>query len=42
MGDSVYVENGNRFIRQKIDEIKIEPHKILEKVSNSIYKMDTG
>ncbi|OWR52012.1 putative orf [Danaus plexippus plexippus] len=42
VGDLVYVENGNRLNRKKLDEIKIGPYKILEKLSNSIYKIDTG
>lgn len=40
-GDMVYVENGNRLNRKKLDEIKIGPFKIIEKLSNSIYKIDT-
>lgn len=42
VGDLVYVENGNKLNRKKLDEIKIGPYKILEKLSNSIYKIDTG
>lgn len=41
-GDMVYIENGNRLNRKKLDEIKIGPFKIIEKLSNSIYKIDTG
>lgn len=42
VGDLVYVENGNRLNRKKLDELKIGPYKILEKISNSIYRIDTG
>lgn len=42
VGDFVYVENGNRLNRKKLEELKIGPYKILEKLSNSIYKIDTG
>jgi hypothetical protein len=42
VGDWVYVENGNRLNRKKLDELKIGPYKILEKFSNSIYRVDTG
>lgn len=42
VGDFVYVENGNRLNRKKLDELKIGPYKILEKISNSIYKINTG
>lgn len=42
VGDSVYVENGNRLNRKKLDEIKIGPYKIVEKLSNSVYKINMG
>ncbi|XP_047519595.1 uncharacterized protein LOC125059273 [Pieris napi] len=42
IGDSVYVENGNRLNRKKLDELKIGPFKIVGKISNSIYRIDTG
>ncbi|KPJ14174.1 Retrotransposable element Tf2 155 kDa protein type 1 [Papilio machaon] len=42
VGDLVYVENGNRLNRNKLDEIKIGPFKIIEKVSNSIYRISTN
>lgn len=41
-GDLVYIENGNRLNRKKLDEIKIGPYKIEKKISNSIYKINTG
>lgn len=41
-GDLVYTENGNRLNRKKLDELKIGPYKISEKISSSIYKIDTG
>lgn len=42
VGDLVYVENGNRLNRKKLDELKIGPFEIIEKLSNSIYKINTG
>lgn len=42
IGDLVYVENGNRLNRKKLDELKIGPYKIIQKISNSIYRLDTG
>lgn len=42
IGDSVYVENGNRLNRKKLDELKIGPYQVLEKLSNSIYRINTG
>lgn len=42
VGDMVFVENGNRLNRKKMEEIRIGPYEIVEKVSNSIYKINTG
>lgn len=42
LGQLVYIENGNRLNRKKLDELRIGPYNILEKISNSIYKIDTG
>lgn len=42
VGDLVYVENGNRLNRKKLDELKIGPYEIIDKISNSIYKVNTG
>lgn len=42
VGDRVYVENGNRVNRKKMDELRIGPYKVLKKISNSIYEVDTG
>lgn len=42
IGDKVYVENGHKLNRRKLDELRIGPYKIEEKISNSIYKVDTG
>jgi len=41
-GDRVYVENGNRLNRRKLDELRIGPYRIAKKISNSIYEIDTG
>ncbi|KPJ11799.1 Retrotransposable element Tf2 155 kDa protein type 1 [Papilio machaon] len=42
IGDTVYVENGNRLNRKKLDELRVGPYKILKKISNTIYEVDTG
>lgn len=42
VGDLVYIENGNRMNRKKLDEVRIGPYKILKKISNSIYEIDIG
>lgn len=42
VGDNVFVDNGNKLNRKKLDEIRIGPYKILEKISNSIYKISTN
>lgn len=41
-GDLVYVENGNKLNRKKLDELRIGPFEITEKISDSIYKIKTG
>lgn len=41
-GDIVFVENNNKLNRRKLDELRIGPYKILKKISNSIYEIDTG
>lgn len=42
VGDKVYVENGNKLNRKKLDEIRSGPYQIIKKISNSIYEIDTG
>lgn len=42
IGDLVYVENGNNLNRSKLDELRIGPFEIMEKLSDSIYKIKTG
>ena len=41
VGDWVYVENGNRLNRNKLDEIRIGPYQIEDKISSSIFKVNT-
>ncbi len=42
VSDLVYLENGNRLNREKLDEIRIGPFPISEKISNSIFRIDTN
>lgn len=42
VGDMVYIENGNRLNRRKLDELRIGPFRVTGKISNSIYNIDTG
>jgi len=42
VGDTVFVENGNKLNRKKLDELKIGPYVIIGKISNSIFKVNTG
>ena len=42
IGDLIYIENGNKLNRKKLDEIRIGPYKIIDKLSDSIFKIDTG
>ncbi len=41
-GESVLVEHGNRLNRSKLDELRIGPFKIEKKISNIMYKINTG
>ncbi|CAK9820260.1 hypothetical protein ANTPLA_LOCUS10518 [Anthophora plagiata] len=38
----VYIENGNKLNRKKLDNLRIGPFNIVERISNSIYKVKTG
>ena len=42
VGDQVYVENGNKFNRKKLEELRIGPYRIEKKISKSIYEVNTG
>lgn len=42
VNDKVYVENGNKLNRKKLEELRIGPYEITEKISDSIYKINTG
>ncbi len=41
-GDLVYVENGNKLNRSKLDEIRIGPFPITERLSDTVYAVETG
>ncbi|GBP53324.1 Retrovirus-related Pol polyprotein from transposon 17.6 [Eumeta japonica] len=40
--DMVYVENGHKLNRRKLDELRIGPYRIEEKISDTIYRINTG
>jgi len=42
IGDMVYIENGNKLNRKKLDQLRIGPFEILEKISKSIFKINIG
>lgn len=42
VGDMVFVENGNKLNRKKLDELRIGPYRIEDKLSNTIYEISTG
>lgn len=42
VGDAVYAENANRLNRQKLDRLKSGPYRIIRKMTNWIYEIDTG
>jgi len=37
--DLVYIENGNKMNRNKLDEIRSGPFRIIKKISNTIYEV---
>lgn len=41
-GDKVYVNYGNKLNKKKMDEIRIGPFEIEEKISDSVFKINTG
>ncbi|GAB1860711.1 RNA-directed DNA polymerase [Camponotus japonicus] len=41
VGDMVFIENGNKLNRKKLEELRIGPFTIEKKISNSIYKIKT-
>lgn len=41
-GDMVYVDYGNKLNKKKMDEIRIGPFEIEEKISDSVFKINTG
>lgn len=41
VGDVLFVENGNTLNRIKLEELKIESFQTVEKVSKSLYRIDT-
>lgn len=42
VSDMIFVENGNKLNRKNLDELRIGPYQIIEKLSNSIYKISIG
>jgi len=41
-GDVIYIENGNKLNRGKLDQVRIGPFRIKRKLSNSVYEIDVG
>lgn len=41
-GDMVFIDNGNKLNREKLDPVRIGPFKIIKKISNSIYEIKVG
>lgn len=42
VGDLVYVNHGNSLNRNKLDPIRLGPYKIINRISNAIYELDSG
>ena len=40
--EDVYIENGNKLNREKLDPVRIGPFKIKKRLSNTIYEIDVG
>ena len=40
--DKIYVENGNKLNRKKLNEIRIGPYLVIRKLCDSVYEIDTG
>ena len=42
VGDYVYVENKNKLNRHKLDQIRIGPFPITQKLSNTVFELNVG
>lgn len=42
VGDLVYIQNGNRLNRKKLDPVRVGPFKIKHKISDLLYIIDSG
>jgi transposase InsO family protein len=42
VGDFVYVDNGNKLNRNKLDKLRIGPFPIVDRVSNNVFLVETG
>lgn len=41
-GDLVYINHGNKLNKNKLDEIRLGPFHILERISNVMYRVNSG
>ena len=42
IGNKIYVDNGNKLNRSKLDEIRIGPFPIVRKVSKTVFEVNVG
>lgn len=42
IGDLVYVDNGNKLNRQKLDNLRIGPYEIVDRLSNNVFQVKVG
>lgn len=42
VNDLVYVENGNKLNRNKLDNVRVGPFRVLRRLSHSMYEVDSG
>lgn len=42
IGDNVYVDNGNKLNRDKLDKLRIGPYRITKRLSNNVFEITVG
>ena len=42
VGDLVFVDNGNKLNRDKLDRVRIGPYRISKKICNTVFEVDVG
>ena len=42
VGDTVFIDNGNKLNREKLDEVRIGPFVFSQKLSDHVFEIDLG